>query len=696
MIFAEKDRKNPAMKEKRRAGRMFAAVFAFFLILALPVCSVDVYADSVNYTGEATLVYTDDNGINWNCTVLPRAYLYEGPAIEISGCDGIDDAGTMTIPGEIDGYMVARIGMRAFKDNQEVKAKLKKLILPDSVTSIGDEAFLGCSHLETIQFSGNFRMIGEQAFRDCTSLRSPGLNDCLEYIGLNAFRNCDSFTEVNIPSGVSTIVSGAFSDCDQLTAFTVSEANEHYCASDGVLYNKDKSVLVIYPIAKSGNSFDIPASVTVVGAQAFQGSRLTSVVLNQGLKKIGNAAFSDMDNLKTVTFTGNSLESIGGGAFASSKSITKLEIPEGVKEIGDNAFSCCASLKTVSLPASLETLGMSAFYGAANLQEVTIPSDAALSAIKNYTFESCVSLVSFRIPDNVVSVERAAFQDCASLRSVYVPSSVTSIGDGSADDRVFSQCGIFLPNETFTVYSPAGSYVLTEYAENNSSISFAEASPEQYESIVAEYDTGSSGSGDSGNNESGGDQGGNGNSESGEGNHTKSAQTISVPSTTFSKTTNSKAFSLNAKAKTALSFSSSNEGIVSVDQKGVVTVKNPGTAIITITAAGDGEYMPASKKIKITVSLAAPSLKVKNVKTKKAKITWTKSQSADGYKIYVKGPKDKKFKCRISKNSKVKSTTHKGLKKGMIYKYKIRAYKIINGKYVYSPYSRTVTVKIKK
>ena len=103
-----------------------------------------------------------------------------------------------------------------------------------------------------------------------------------------------------------------------------------------------------------------------------------------------------------------------------------------------------------------------------------------------------------------------------------------------------------------------------------------------------------------------------------------------------------------------------------------------------------------SQKIVNTSELKRPKFKAKSKKGKKVKLSWSKVSNADGYLIYVKGPKDKKFKCRVTKSARVKSITHKGLKKGKKYKYKIAAYKVVNGVMQRGPFSKTITVKIKK
>ena len=97
-----------------------------------------------------------------------------------------------------------------------------------------------------------------------------------------------------------------------------------------------------------------------------------------------------------------------------------------------------------------------------------------------------------------------------------------------------------------------------------------------------------------------------------------------------------------------------------------------------------------------SIKLKRPTLKAKNLKGRKVKLTWSKVKGADGYMIYVKGPKDKKYKLRLTKNARVKSITHKGLKKNKKYRYKVVAYKLQNGKKIKSKFSKVKTVKIRK
>ena len=133
-----------------------------------------------------------------------------------------------------------------------------------------------------------------------------------------------------------------------------------------------------------------------------------------------------------------------------------------------------------------------------------------------------------------------------------------------------------------------------------------------------------------------------------------------------------------------------------MNANGLVTIKGPGEAVITVSAAENNSYYAAQKQITVKVSLAKPSLTAVNKKGKMVKLTWSKVQAADGYKIYIKGPKDKKYRLRLTKKANVKSVTHRGLKLKKTYRYKVVAYKVVNGKTVYGPYSSIKKIKVKK
>lgn len=159
---------------------------------------------------------------------------------------------------------------------------------------------------------------------------------------------------------------------------------------------------------------------------------------------------------------------------------------------------------------------------------------------------------------------------------------------------------------------------------------------------------------------------------------------------TVNKSFGASAFSLGAKSKTGRTYTTSNSNIAKVSSDGKVTLKNPGKAVITITAKEGTNYKKATKKITVNVALKKPSLTVKTKKTngkRKATLTWTKPYGAQGYELYTYVPSAKSGKKTYIKSGNKKSATVSGFKKKTTYKYKIRAYRTVNGKKVYSPYT---------
>ena len=291
-------------------------------------------------------------GADWAGLFAPKAeaatsgiYTYEianGKAT-ITACDS-SASGAITIPSTLGGY---------------------------PVTSIVNGAFAGCDSLTSVTIPNSVTSIGNSAFLSCTSLTSVTIPDSVTSIGAYAFGNCESLTSVTIGNGVTSIGVEAFGSCSSLTSITVDANNKYYSSADGVLFNKDKTELIQYPIGNARTSYTIPNSVTSIGDYAFYGC----------------------DSLTSVTI-GDSVTSIGDGTFEYCKSLTSVTIPNSVTSIGAYAFRNCDSLTSVTIPDSVTSIGYYAFYG-------------------------CDSLTNVTIPDSVTSIGNFAFCDCSSLTDVY-------------------------------------------------------------------------------------------------------------------------------------------------------------------------------------------------------------------------------------------------------------------------------------
>jgi len=241
-------------------------------------------------------------------------------------------------------------------------------------------------------------------------------------------------TSVTIPDSVTSIGVGAF-DCTGLTSIVVDANNAVYSSQDGVLYNKAMTVLIQYPVGKSGG-FTIPNSVKSIGVNAFAScSGLTSVTIGNSVTNIGDFAFYDCTGLTSVTIP-DSVTSIGDSAFESCDGLTSVTIGNSVTSIGDSAFDWCNGLTSVifQTPSNVTSIGDEAFQDCKHLTSVTIGN--SVTNIGDSAFYDCGSLTSVTIGNSVTNIGYFAFYDCTGLTSVTIPDSVTSIGDFA-----FESCG---------------------------------------------------------------------------------------------------------------------------------------------------------------------------------------------------------------------------------------------------------------
>jgi len=155
---------------------------------------------------------------------------------------------------------------------------------------------------------------------------------------------------------------------------------------------------------------------------------IISVVVEEGVKYIGDGAFYNCKNLMTVTIS-NSVTSIGYAAFSDCKSLKSITIPDSVTTIKKWTFSNCESLTSVIIHNSVTTIGPAVFSGCKSLKSITIPN--SVTTIEGAAFLYCYNLTSIMIPKSMKTIEEYMFRGCYNLKSVTIPNGVTSIGSAA-------------------------------------------------------------------------------------------------------------------------------------------------------------------------------------------------------------------------------------------------------------------------
>lgn len=331
-------------------------------------------------------------------------------SIEVSAFSYCESLTSVTIPDS-----VTSISNNAFYSC----TNLTQISLPDSITSIGGAAFSDTGYYNDSSnwedgvlyidnhliwanndITGSYtikdgtKCIAAQAFWCCENLEGVTIPDSVTSIGYSAFDYCESITSITIPASVTSIGS-AFGNCKSLSSFTVDKNNPCYSGDEyGVLYNKDKTTLVRYPMGNTRTHFSIPDSVTV----------------------IDTSSFSRCSNLTNVTIP-DSVSEIKLCAFQFCTGITEIIIPDGITEIERDTFYFCFALTDVTIPDSVISIGSEAFYNCKNLVNIAIPD--SVTSIDYGAFGLCERLTSIIIPDSVTSIVYETFYGSNNLADVY-------------------------------------------------------------------------------------------------------------------------------------------------------------------------------------------------------------------------------------------------------------------------------------
>ena len=428
-------------------------LLVLLLLLPVVVSAYDFKVDGIYYNiinvNEVEVTYEGSSGSEVDeyigAVAIPTSVTYNGVSYAVTAIGrlafyGCDDLTSIDIPKSVTSigkeafsYCKGLTSIKVADDNPTYDSRngcnaiietssntliagCQSTIIPNTVTAIGEDSFLGCSSLTVIEIPNSVISIGNEAFQSCSGLTSIEIPNSVTTIGKYAFSSCSNLTSISIGSSVKTIGNSAFLSCAKRSSIVVANNNQYYDSRDNcnAIIETSSNTLIL------GSQNSIPNSVTAIGYGAFYAlESLTSIDIPKSVTSIGKRAFSFCKGLTSIkvaddnptydsrngcnaiietssntliagcqsTIIPNTVTAIGEDSFLGCSSLTVIEIPNSVISIGNEAFQSCSGLTSIEIPNSVTTIGKYAFSSCSNLTSISIGS--SVKTIGNYAFSSC-------------------------------------------------------------------------------------------------------------------------------------------------------------------------------------------------------------------------------------------------------------------------------------------------------------------
>lgn len=358
-------------------------------------------------------VTTLGEGIFEGCSGLTHVelpfYLKRIPSYTFSGCTSLN---TIEIT-----YGIDTIGVNAFSGCTGLKGVYitdlvhwaSGILFGSNPLEYAHHLYVGAGEVTNLVIPNGVSAINRSAFAGGSSFTSLSLPNSLHTIDQYAFSGCTGLTSVTIPASVVSMKSNAFYGCSNITSVTINSPT---------VLKENGSLSQVF--GKQVKEYILGESIKSIHARAFyQIDSLTSVVMSNGVKIIGDYAFAECHKLKQITWP-LSLDSIGNYAFNQCDSLKFVEIPEKVTYIGDYVFMDCDSITTLVVGDGVKSIGYGSFYRCHALSSVTLGD--GLTSIGGRAFEYCSSLSTLSLGDSIEYIGNDAFSQCGYMKKLQIKS----------------------------------------------------------------------------------------------------------------------------------------------------------------------------------------------------------------------------------------------------------------------------------
>lgn len=328
---------------------------------------------------------------------------------------------------------------------------------------IGARAFYGVRNLEHIILPDSLREIGDYAFAEQPKLKEVALPEGLEDISSNyTFYHCYSLTELSIPSTLRDISGSHVFSCIGITELVLPDGLQDIggdyifssCESlSKVLFSsgiKKISGNYIFSFCEALSSLELPKDLELIcGSGNFAHTSIERLILPNKLQEIqGNYNFDACEKLSEVVLPAG-LRILGDGSFGRCTSLEKIQLPASLTKLNSGTFSGCSELKHIEIPEKVTSIGNSCFAGCENLKELELPVE--LQAIGDYCFAGCNGLEAINLPLGLQSIGSYAFA-CTGITELSVPQTVTSWGDCPIGVTMGDRGYVYDTNQTYVIY----------------------------------------------------------------------------------------------------------------------------------------------------------------------------------------------------------------------------------------------------